>query len=573
MRFVAGAAVFALLAGGLGATVSAEAATTSHSAPTPHATVTPPPVSWGACPPSTPVPGGECAALQVPLNPVGDPDGATTSLEISIIRHTSSAADYQGILLSNPGGPGASGLNLNYYLRAQLITEARAAKSKVRAEDFAAATDYDWIGFDPRGINTSPPAITCDADYFSGDRESYDPTTHALLQYWLNRSKTYAHDCTEYGAVQDALLSNDTTIDSAYDMNFIMQALGQTKLTYYGFSYGTYLGQVYASIFPQTVRRIILDSNVDPRTVWYQANLNQDGAFNRNINIWFAWLAKYDKVFHLGKTEAAVSKRFYGEEAYLAKHPIKIGGTATIGPDEWVDIFLAAGYYEQTWIGNSEEPGLAYALADWLNTHSAAAASELNDLYQSTDTPGNDNAFAGYLAVQCSDAQWPALTTELAANARLNKKYPFETWGNAWFNGPCLPGYWQFPRSTPEKIDLKPLASGLLIDETLDAATPFEGSEYIRSIFPKARLLAEPGGTTHADSLFGDLCVDNTIANYLATGYLPPRKAHAKWDITCKPLLEGPVPPKYQPWSPGSAQRTPSVTRRSLINAEFLLGL
>jgi len=212
-------------------------------------------------------------------------------------------------------------------------------------------------------------------------------------------------------------------------------------------------------------------------------------------------------------------------------------------------------------------------LADWLNTHSATAATELNDLYQSTDTPGNDNALAGYLAVQCPDTSWPSMSAELKENAQLNKKYPFETWGNNWFNAPCYPGNWQFPRSTPEKIDLKPLTSGLLIDETLDAATPFEGSEYIRSIFPKARLLAEPGGTTHADSLFGDLCVDNTIANYLATGYLPPRKAHAKWDITCKPLLEGPVPPKHQPWSPGSALRKPSLTRRSLINAEFLLGL
>ena len=575
MRFVAGAAAFALLAGGLGATVSAEAATSSRSVPTPHAAVTPPPVNWGACPSSytdLQSVGAQCATIQVPLNPVGDPTGPTTSLEISMIQHTSSPADYQGIILSNPGGPGGSGLDLNYYLTQQLEYEAAHQTGQAAANDTASVADYDWIGFDPRGINTSTPTITCDANYFSADRKSYDPTTKALLNYWLKRSKGYAHDCTKHGAAQNAVLSNDTTVDSAYDMNAIMLDLGQSQLSYYGFSYGTYLGQVYASLFPSTVKRLILDSNIDPRAVWYHANLNQDVAFNRNINIWFKWLAKYNKVFHLGKTESAVSKRFYGEESYLAKHPIKVGKKAAIGPDEWVDLFLEAGYYEQTWVGNPDEPGLGYAFADWINKHNTAARNELVDLYEATDAPGYDNEFAGYLAVECSDTSWPGVKTELNANAHLNKKYPFETWANNWFNAPCYPGYWPYSRSKPAKIDLKPVSSGLLIDETLDAATPFEGSEYVRSIFPNSVLLAEPGGTTHADSLFGDLCVDNTIAKYIATGYLPPRKAHANWDITCKPLLEGPIPPKKQPWKPSiSAQRKPSIAQRPMINARFLL--
>ena len=81
--------------------------------------------------------------------------------------------------------------------------------------------------------------------------------------------------------------------------------------------------------------------------------------------------------------------------------------------------------------------------------------------------------------------------------------------------------------------------SALLIDETLDAATPFPGSLEVRRLFPNAVLLAEPGGTSHADSLFGDLCVDNTIANYLALGQLPARQAGNGPDVLCRPL---PVP-------------------------------
>jgi pimeloyl-ACP methyl ester carboxylesterase len=546
MRFVAGAAALALLAGGIGATVSAEAATTS-----PQNTASA--VNWHKCPSSYSdlrSVHAQCATLQVPLNPVSDPTGPTTSLEISRIKHTSSAAAYQGILLSNPGGPGGSGLDLNYYLRAQLIAEGKAATGAVRSHDFGAAYDYDWIGFDPRGINTSSPAITCDANYFSGDRKSYDPTTRALTRYWLKRSKAYADDCLKHGAAQNALLSNDTTVDSAYDMDYIRAALGQPSITYYGFSYGTYLGQVYSTLFPTHVRRLILDSNIDPRDVWYQANLNQDVAFNRNVDIWFGWLAKYNKTYHLGTTEAQVRRRWYAEDARLAKHPIKVGKKAVVGPDEFNDIFLEAGYYEQTWLQ------LGQAFSQWANTHNASAGKALVTLYEETDTPGNDNEFAGYLAVECTDASWPPLATELAENARLNKNNPFETWGNAWFNAPCM--YWPYKVSTPVKVNGAGISSALLIDETLDAATPFEGSEYIRSIFPNARLLAEPGGTTHADSLDGDLCVDNTIANYLATGYLPPRDTSptAKWDITCKPLPR-PVPPKH----------LSSSTSRSAANA------
>jgi hypothetical protein len=126
-------------------------------------------------------------------------------------------------------------------------------------------------------------------------------------------------------------------------------------------------------------------------------------------------------------------------------------------------------------------------------------------------------------------------------NTAVNRVAPFETWGNAWFNAPCL--YWPAPAQRPVRVASDgsghAIRSALLIDETLDAATPFEGSLEVRKLFPHSVLLAEPGGTTHADSLSGNLCVDGTIASYLETGKLPPRHPGAKWDITCHPL---PVP-------------------------------
>ena len=131
-----------------------------------------------------------------------------------------------------------------------------------------------------------------------------------------------------------------------------------------------------------------------------------------------------------------------------------------------------------------------------------------------------------YNAVQCTDVQWPLSWAKWSRdNTRINSIAPFETWGNAWFNAPCL--YWPAAASTPTKVNGSEINSALLIDETLDAATPFEGSEDVRKLFPHSVLLAEPGGTTHADSLFGDLCVDRTIARYLENGTLPSRKPNA----------------------------------------------
>src|SRR5262249_9715414 len=113
------------------------------------------------------------------------------------------------------------------------------------------------------------------------------------------------------------------------------------------------------------------------------------------------------------------------------------------------------------------------------------------------------------------------------------------SWGNAWFRAPCL--YWRAPASPPTRVNGSKISSGLPIDETQDAATPFEGSLEVRKLFPHSVLLAEPGGTSHADSLFGNLCVDGTIAKYLEDGTLPTRKPNAPWDKTCKPLPR-PVP-------------------------------
>jgi pimeloyl-ACP methyl ester carboxylesterase len=312
-----------------------------------------------------------------------------------------------------------------------------------------------------------------------------------------------------------------TTIDSARDMDRIRAALGQQKINYYGFSYGTYLGQVYSTLFPQRVRRIVLDSNVDPRTVWYQANLNQDFAFDKVIEIWFGWVATYNSVYHLGATESAVEHLFYATEDKLRFQP----ADGKIGPAEWTDVFTPAAYNQAFWTA------LAGAFAGYV--HNAEAAT-LEAIYVFVQGLGNDNTFAVYNAVQCTDTQWPLSWKKWQRdNSRIFDKAPFLTWDNVWFNAPCLT--WPAPAHEPLEIEGGTVAP-LLIDETLDAATPFPGSLEVRKLFPKSSLIALPGGTSHANSLSGDACLDNQIADYLATGKLPARKPGNGPDTTCAPL-------------------------------------
>lgn len=471
-------------------------------------------INWGSCTdPSLIAAHAQCALVPVPLD-YSNPSAGTIQIAVSIIRHTSK--NYQGLIFTNPGGPGGSGLNLNTFLIPVL---------KAEGYDHA-AEDYDWIGFDPRGVGSSVPALTCMPDFLGPDRPNYNPVSSSILNYWLAKSAAYASKCDSKSAAQSALLRHITTPDVARDIDDIRDLLGQKQITYYGFSYGTDLGQVYATLFPSHVRRIILDSNVNMTRPGYDTtNLDQDGPFDRNENIWFAWLAKYNSVYHLGSTESAVRALFYKTMDQLQAAPIE----GIVGPDEWTDVFQQSAYYEQTWLGNAQ------LFSDWINKHDTDAANALVAQYEGVDAPGNDNGLAVYLAVQCTDSPWPHNFSTWATDTwNVFHRAPFLAWANTWFNGPCLD--WKAPSSTLTHVGTSKIANMLLIDETLDAATPFEGSEVARRLFPNSVLVAEPGGTSHADSLFGDLCVDGTIGNYLQTGELPPRQSGARWDKTCAPL-------------------------------------
>jgi pimeloyl-ACP methyl ester carboxylesterase len=472
-------------------------------------------ITWSECP--TDVTGGqylenaECGQVEVPLD-YAKPGGRKISVAVSRVKATDTA-NYQGVLLGNPGGPGGSGLYLSGGLASWLPPQVAAR--------------YDIIGFDPRGVESSKPAISCDPGYSDPTRPDYVPANEREEAAWLARSKQYADACQKkFGW----LLPHMRTTNAAMDIDSIRKALGAKQISYYGFSYGTYLGATYASLFPGNVKRMVWDGNVDSRNVWYEGQLRQNEAFERNMKLWWAWVAKYDALYGLGTTAAAVEANYYKARTAAKKAPI--GGK--IGPSELDDIVLSAGYNTGFYIPFAE------ALSAWVTDRDPAP------LLDWVAEGGGDNGFAVYLAVQGVDAPWPSKwkTWHNDAAGQYESGIRFNAWSNTWFNAPIH--YWgakpgkAFPIGDRRK-ELPPI---LLVQSTLDAATPYPGGPQMRKLFPSATLIAELGGKTHSNTLNGNACLDDKVAAYLADGTLAPRKPGRGADVSCDalPALNDPNP-------------------------------
>lgn len=507
-RVVAGVVAVAALATGLSSMSAAQAKPIDPGAGTARTrSYVPPPVAWGDCASSSlRAAGAKCGLMTVPLD-YSQPRGTKVKIALSWIKHKPTVPG-QGLMLVNPGGPGGSGLTLS-RLGAYIPKGAGDA--------------YDWIGFDPRGVGSSQPTLSCDGDYFGYDRPDYVATTPELENAWLTKSAGYASKCDTAGG---ALLDHTRTVDWVKDMDAIRALFKARQINFYGFSYGTYLGQAYASTYPSRVRRMVWDGVVDWTKVWYQANLDQDVAFDGNLDRYFTWLASHNSTYQLGATKDAVKQKWLDQLA--ASRTAPLGGK--LGPDEWTDAFVSAGYYVYGW-------------ADLADAFVAAVGGDYDPMIAEYDSangagPGSDNTFAVYNAVQCTDAPFPAdWSTWKADTERVAATSPFLTWSNTWYNAPCLT-WGAPPAATKPVIKGGDAPSVLMVGETYDAATPFSGALQARATFPRSRLIEGVGGTTHSGSLSGVDCVDLRIADYLLTGKLDARKAGSVSDVKC-----GAVPP------------------------------
>ncbi|GAA0384026.1 peptidase [Acrocarpospora corrugata] len=468
-------------------------------------------IVWRACGTASKA---ECGTVRVPLDPAS-PYGQQINIAVNRIKGTALRDhNHLGVLLVNPGGPGASGLNLAEFIAAKLPKEVSAR--------------FDVIGFDPRGVGASEPALTClDVKrYYAAPRPDSIPLNAAEESALLGRAQEYAEGCAHRWAW---FLPYLTTENTARDLDVVRQALGEEKISYLGYSYGTYLGAVYASLFPQRIRRLVLDSVVDPKGVWYDANLAQNYAFNRRHRDFMTWIASNHSVYRIGDTRKAVEYAWYAMRERLSGRPA--GGI--VGPSELDDIYTVGGYTDTVW------PQLAQAFSDYVRAGDTTGLIQAYHQHGEKDA-ADENGYAVYLGVQCRDAAWPRSWARWHADAaRVHAKAPFMAWPNTMYNAPCA--FWGEPGGKPVQVGAKDLPPVLLVQAEKDAATPYNGALSLREAFPTARLVAEPGGN-HGVAFNGNACVDRQVITYLREGTLAPqRRAGRQADLSC-PALPAPRP-------------------------------
>ncbi|MFE5239102.1 MULTISPECIES: alpha/beta hydrolase [unclassified Streptomyces] len=480
---------------------TASTASTGPGAGAPRAAA---PLKWTGCGTKS-YPALQCSKVRAPLDH-DNPSGQQITLALSRIPHKGRTS--QGPLLVNPGGPGGSGLSMAGFVAASL-------PAKVAAQ-------YDVIGFDPRGVGKSRPALDCVPKYFTPVRPDSVPDSYGAEKTARNRAASFAAAC---GEKHGELLPYMDTASAAKDLDVIREALGARQLNYFGYSYGTYLGAVYAKLFPERVRRLVLDSIVDPDGVWYEDNLGQDLAFDARHKAFAAWVAKNDATYGLGSDPAEVEAAWYRMRDSVKQHPA--GGK--VGPSELEDIFMPGGYYNGYW------PRLAETFAAYVKDEDEDALVTAYEDFAAVDKSG-DNGYSVYTAVQCRDAGWPRTWTSWRNDTwQAHRKAPFMSWNNTWYNAPCAT--WPVEPLEPVRVGNDAIPPALLFQATDDAATPYEGGVTMNRKLEGSSLVVEQGGGNHGITLSGNACLDAYLADYLTDGTLP-RGEGSGADAVCDALPE-----------------------------------
>ncbi|MFI6644374.1 alpha/beta hydrolase [Streptomyces sp. NPDC050504] len=463
----------------------------------------------------------QCATLEVPLD-YRDPDGEKLEIEVSRLK-AGSTKERRGVLLFNPGGPGGPGLHMPVEVGADLPEEVRR--------------QYDLIGFDPRGVGRSSP-VGCGltAEERITDRP-YRAGTFAKDVEW---ARTVAEKCR---AEEGDRLRHLTTRNTARDMDVVRAVLGERKISYVGYSYGTYLGAVYMQMFPQRADRFVLDSATDPvrygRGTLQAMAEGTEPAFTR----WSRWTARRHTTYELGSTPAEVRETFWRLVARADRKPIDSGDGPLTGDGiraqrgtffrvraaaEWVAGLRTAAEGRGPGQSGTEPspsgtgPGPSGAEPGSSGTGLSPSGTPEQAVPRQPVPP--DNADASAWTVLCADTRtWPHDPERYRRDAIRDKaRYPL--YGDfASTITPCA--FWE-PGSEPTtKVDNG--VGSLIVQNEWDPQTPLASGRAMHRALRGSRMITVAGGEGHGVYPFGS-CADESTTAYLTTGRLPAE------DLTCR---------------------------------------
>jgi pimeloyl-ACP methyl ester carboxylesterase len=443
--------------------------------------------------------GFQCARLVVPFD-YQRPAWRRFSLPVIRLPATD-PRDRIGSLVVNPGGPGGSGIQYALEARTQISAAVRAR--------------FDVVGFDPRGVGGSVPAIHCLTGpqldkYFE---TSDTPTTAAQLATVVSQSKLFARGCEQRSG---ALLRYVGTANAARDMDVLRAALGDARLTYLGKSYGTYLGTWYAQLFPSHVRALVLDGAVDPGASPFSMNIVQAQGFQVALRSFVADCLRLTGCpLGRGGSVTAATARVQALLNAAARKPLlsQINGQPGVAP-LLLNGIAAALYSKRFWPYLRE--GLGAALAG-----NGSILVELGDLDVERSQNGQySNLTAAEVAVDCLDRAWPrSLPAWRSAAAAAAKAAPMFGAPIMWGSLPCA--YWPVSDAAPVRLRGQGAPAILVVGTTRDPATPFRWAQALAHDLASGVLLGW-NGDGHTAYMMGSSCVDSAVDKYLI-GLVVPR--------------------------------------------------
>ena len=423
--------------------------------------------------------------LDVPLD-YTDPDGDTVSLYV--VRHRAvDPANRIGSLLVNPGGPGYGGSFLAY------------SAESIYGQDLL--DRFDIIGWDPRGTGSSLPAIDCVDDYDQYFGLDSSPDSDAERQALVDAGTDFGERCLRKNR---RVLPFVGTESSAHDMNSIREALGEERISYFGFSYGSELGATWATLFPDTVRAAVLDGAVDPTVGYLQQNIQQAAGFEATFGTFLAQCSDDPTcAFHNGGDAAAA----YDELAEaMDAAPITVDPERTDVTQGVLATAVAQAMYDRGYW-----PQLEQALAD-LQAGDGQAVLDMYDEYYGYFGDEWDDSLEAYFAIGCLDDPGSSGPDDLyshedefeAAAPRL---------GRGWMAELTFCSVWPVPAARPITITGNGAGPILVVGTTGDAATPLESTRNMAAALEDGHLVIV---TADQHTGYGvNTCVDSTVDAYL----------------------------------------------------------
>ncbi len=443
----------------------------------------------------------ECASIDVPLD-WSEPDGATIALALSR-RPADNQDERVGSLLINPGGPGGSGIDLVKNVDTFASTKLMAS--------------YDIVGFDPRGVGESSPIDCGDGDtldeYYVRD---FVVETQADLDQARERNQAFAENCR---ALSGRLIENVDTVSAARDMDVIRAVLGDEKLHYLGFSYGTQLGATYAELYPQNVGRVVLDGAVDVLLDPIDQSLQQAAGFENALTSFLTWCVAREQCalssdVDTARRQVADVARSALDEPYASDSATPVNGNLMIYG------IVVTLYDEANW------EYLELALNEVLELDTARIFYSLGNFYLDRDEQTgewNGNSGVAFTAISCldsasSESDW-TIKDQRDFARDVEAVSPTFGW---WFAG--TGGCEGWPYAADEvvtSLDAAATAASplLVIGTTNDPATPYRWAQALATDLGAPLLTyTGEGHTAYGRS---NPCVTDVVDAYLVDGVVP----------------------------------------------------